>query len=298
MLQRMVALTLSLVPRVLGAQTDPGASLWRLAGQTLAQPAALVSGGAATFWNPAQVPDARAAVALEAISGAEQIGATGMLATARLRTGRLGGFALVAGRMQLEDIAPTSASPTPDAGSIPFFTHMLGASWGRRFGRTTVGVTAAVRETKLDVEHDSRATLDFGVDVPIGAVVRLAAATHALSSFDADAPDQDLFLGGEVVVWRGQPWTDAPTSALRVRYGAAGAHGFGWDQQLGAGFTLGEMASVDILASHEGGWAGGGWMPVAAVGIAMGAYRLQFAANGGAEGLGTALRVALEARFQ
>jgi hypothetical protein len=297
-LQRIAALALSLAPATLAAQTDPGAALWRLATQTLAQPPALVTAGTALFWNPAQALDARAAVALDAISGAEQTGASGVLGAARVRAGRLGSFALVAGRMQLDDIVPTSTSPVPDAGAIPFYTQLFGASWARRFGTTTVGATAAWRDTQLDDHGAVRATVDVGVDVPVGRALRLAAATHAVSSLAADAPDQDLFAGAELVVWRGQPWTGAPTAALRLRYGTALAHGFGADHQLGAGFALGDAATIDVLAAHEGGWAGGGWLPVAAVSVAAGPYRLQFAANGGAEGLGTAVRVGLEARFR
>ena len=59
--------------------------------------------------------------------------------------------------------------------------------------------------------------------------------------------------------------------------------------------AFGRIATVDLLASYEGGYAGGGWQPVAAVGVRVGEYRVTMAANPGPAGLGPAFRVAFDA---
>lgn len=284
------------LPR-LGAQGDPGASLWRVASQTLSVPPALAAGGAAVLWNPAQPTTAAATAAIEGIQGAQDIGATGFLATARARTGPLGSVAFVFGRMQIQDLVRTSVSPAPDPGPVAFYTQLIGANWARALGPAAVGVTAARHTTRLDDDHTRRWTLDVGASLPLGQRLRLAGATHFFTRVGADDPAQDLYAAVEVLAWSGRPWPDAPPAAARLRYGTAVAHGFAADHHVGGGFSFGTLLAVDVLATYEGGYAAGGWQPAAAVAVSVGKYRVEVAANPGAAGLGPAFRVGLEARF-
>jgi len=293
----LTAASLGLTLPRLVAQGDPGASLWRVASQTLAVPPALVSGGAGVLWNPAQPIAGTAAAAVDAIQGAQDVGATGFVASGRARTGPLGSLALVYGRMEIRDLVRTSTSPAPEAGALTFHTQLIGANWAREIGPAALGVTAARHSTRLDQVEAARWTVDVGAAVPPGQRLRLAGATHFFSRVAGDDPAQDVYAAIEVVAWSGQPWHDAPASSLRLRYGTAMAHGFGADHYLGGGFAFGALLAVDLLATYEGGYAAGGWQPTAAVAVSVGKYRVEAAANPGAAGLGPAFRVGLEARF-
>ena len=292
---RRLLLTLILAtPRLVAAQGDPGAVLWRVAGQTLAVPPALAQGTGGAFWNPAQPAPTRFAVALDGVQSATAVGATGVVAAARARLGRLGALGLLYGRMQINDLVRTSTSPIPDPGVIAYHTQVVAVTWARAVGRAVLGATGGHHSTALDDRHHGRWTLDLGATVPVGSRVRVAGATHFFSRLDGGDPAQDVYLGAEVVAWRGVPWEDAPEASLQLRYGAAVAHGFTADQHVGVGFALGQVVAVDLLASYEGGYAAGGWQPIAAVGVRVSDYRVTVAANPGAAGLGPAFRVGLD----
>ncbi|HXV91272.1 MAG TPA: hypothetical protein VD707_07875 [Gemmatimonadales bacterium] len=294
--RRFLALVLA-TPRLVTAQGDAGTALWRVAGQTLAVPPALAQGTAAVFWNPAQPAPARLAVALDGVQGATAIGATGVVAAARARLGPIGAVGVLYGQMQISDLVRTSTSPIPDPGVIAYHTRVVGVTWARAVGRATLGATAARHGTALDEDDQGRWTLDLGAAVPIGSRVRVAGATHFFSRLDAADPAQDVYLGVEVLAWRGVPWDGAPEASVQARYGTAVAHGFTADQHVGVGFALGHVVTVDLLASYEGGYAAGGWQPVAAIGFQVSDYRLAVAANPGAAGLGPAFRVGLDVSF-
>jgi hypothetical protein len=281
----------------LAAQQDPGAALWRVAGQTLARPPALANGGGAVFWNPAQPPGPRFALGFEGLQGAPEIGVTGVFGAARVKVGRVGSFALMYARMEMSDLVRTTTSPDPAPGTIAHYTHLVGANWARTFGTLTLGVTAARHQSRLDTRASARWTFDLGAAVPLGSRIHLGAATHFLERLRAGHPAQDIYGGVQVTLWRGRPWTDAPPSAVAARYGTAFAHGFGVDHYIGAGLAVGTLATVDVLAVYEGGYAAGGWQPVAGLAFAAGKYRVAVAANPGAAGLGPAFRVGLEALF-
>ena len=284
--------------RLLAAQEDAGTALWRVAGQTLALPPALVQGTAGAFWNPAQPHPARFSIALDGVQGATAIGATGVVAAARARLGRLGAVGVLYGRMQINDLVRTSTSPIPDPGVIAYHTQVVGVTWARSVGRATLGATGGHHSTALDATHQGRWTLDLGASLPVGSRVRVAGATHFFSRLDAADPAQDVYLGVEVLAWRGVPWDGAPETSVHARYGTAVAHGFTADQHVGVGFALGPLVTVDLLASYEGGYAAGGWQPIAAIGFRVSDYRVTVAANPGAAGLGPAFRVGLDVSFR
>lgn len=293
-LRTLLALLVA-TPRLSSAQgEDAGAALWRVAAQTLAMPPALAEGTAAALWNPAQPIATRFAVGLEVVQGATAVGATGVVGAARARLGRLGAVSVLFGRMQISDLVRTSTSPIPDPGMITYHTQVLGVTWSRAIARATLGVTGARHTTNLDERQHGRWTADVGASLPIGSWVRVAAATHFFSRLDTSDPAQDVYLGVELRAWRGVPWEGAPPTVVYGRWGTAVAHGFTADQHVGVGVALGGVATVDLVASYEGGYAAGGWQPVAAAGITVGGYRVTVAANPGAAGLGPAFRVGLD----
>lgn len=281
------------------AQEAAGAALWRVVGTTLPVPPALATGTAAAFWNPAQRGDsARTQLALEGIQTATAIGASGVLAAVRTRAGSLGYPGLLYGRVGLSDLTRTSDSPDPIGSAIPMFTSALGITWSRALGRSVVGATVAYHETRLDVAHAARWTLDVGAsrDLGAGGWVRLAVATHFVSSLSVKDPAQDLYAGIEARLWQGPLW--GGRAAVRGRYGLAFGHGFGADHQLGVGLDLGGVVGLDAGVVREGSYGSVGWRPVAGVGLTIGKYRITLARDAGVNDLGSAYRVGVNVRFQ
>lgn len=280
------------------AQAGTGAALWRVAGTTLPLPPALATGAAATLWNPAQRADTtRTTVALEAIQAPVTVGATGVLAALRVRVRRLGHVAVVYGRVGLTDIARTGTSPDPVGGVVPVFTQVAGVNWTRALeGRApTLGATLARHHTRLDAVDESRWTLDVGVAHEVVSGLRVAAATHFLTTISVDDPAQDLYAAIEGRVWRGPLW--GGRAAIVGRYGIAFGHGFPADHWVGAGFALGEAVAVDIAVAREGGYEANGWRPIGGVQVGVGRYRVTLARDAGVGALGSAYRVGVEARF-
>ncbi len=298
----VVALS-GLWPPSLPAQQSAGAELWRLAAATIPVPEALAVGGAAVFWNPAQRDDgARALLGIDAIQTPEAVGASGFLAALQVRLGKSGGgsgrVGLVYGRMQLGGLVRTSLSPEPDQGTIPFFTHSIGAVGALVRGSTTLGATLAYHETRLDQMDVAHWTLDAGLDRRINDAFRIAAATHFLSRTSSSDGTQDIYAGLECRVFRGALWTGGAMANIRARYGVAVAHGFGADHQFGAGIDFGDPIAFDLLVARDGGYAGATWRAVAGLRVSIGRYQVSFARDGGASDIGSAFRVGLETRLQ
>src|SRR5437773_1716465 len=157
-MQRILLLLVGFAPAALWGQQGAGAELWRVAATTLPLPPALSTSGAAAFWNPAQpaIPE-RASLAFEVIETAPTVGASGVIATVRVRVRPLGQVGLVYGRMGIGDLVRTSLSPDPDPGTIPYYTQTLGATWGTRRGR--YGIATA---------HGFSADYQFGAGFELG----------------------------------------------------------------------------------------------------------------------------------
>jgi len=296
-MQRISLLLAGFAPAALWGQQDAGTELWRVAATTLSLPPALGTGGAAAFWNPAQPAIAeRASLALEVIQTAPTVGASGVLASVRLRVRPLGQVGLVYGRMGIGDLVRTSLSPDPDPGTIPYYTQTLGATWGMALGGggTALGATLAYQDTRLDAAQSNRWTLDVGARRNFADVVTLAAATHFFSRFATGDAAQELYGGLEVRVWQGPLW--GSRAALRGRYGIATAHGFSTDHQFGAGFELGPQFGCDLVVEREGSYGQPGWRAVTGVRVGVGRYRVSFARDFGVNDVGAAYRVGLEGR--
>lgn len=305
-MQRIGWVVLWLVPAVAASQEPAGAALWRVAAATLPIPQALATGGTGGFWNPAQrVDSVRTLVGLEVIQTSPVVGASGFLAGGWTRVRSLGRLGLVLGRMELGDLVRTSLSPDPDLGTIPYYSQFVGATWsatpGGTTGRTTVGATFALHDTRLDLARSQRWTLDIGAARSVSAALGVAAATHFFSSLRTGDPAQDVYGGIECRLWRGRVWR-ASTAAVRARYGVTVAHGFDTDHQFGAGVSLGggggEVFGADLLLVREGSYSRAGWRPTAGVRVAIGQYRVSFARDAGVNDIGAAYRVGLEARLR
>src|SRR5438034_2625392 len=123
-MQRICGTVLTLLPGLLAAQQSAGAELWRLAATTLPIPPALATGGAAAFWNPAQpAGPEHGSVAFEAIETSPEVGAQGVLLTARARVTPIGGVGLVYGRMSIGDLVRTSLSPRSEEHTSELQSH-------------------------------------------------------------------------------------------------------------------------------------------------------------------------------
>lgn len=285
--------------RPIQAQEATGTTLWRVAAATIPTPAALALGPAAALWNPAQRSDsARIIVALEAIQTPAAVDATGIIATVRLPATRIGELGLVYGRVGLSDISQTVDSPDPTGAAVPVYTFAVGGTWSRRLAGTDVGATLAFHETRLDTQRSDRVTFDVGASRAFfGDVLRVAAATHFLSSLSVDDPSQDIYAGIEARVWQGA--ISGERALLRGRYGIAFAHGFRADHQLGVGFEFAKLFSFDFMVAQEGSYGDeSGLRPVAGARIVIGKYNLTLARDGGVNDIGAAYRVGIDARFK
>lgn len=302
-MQRIAVLLVGLTVVAGGAapatgQTAAGTALWRVAATTLAVPPALARGPGAVFWNPAQDGDSGSTqLALEAVQTPAAVGASGMLAAVRFPAGSVGEIGLLYGRVGLSDLARTIDSPDPSGSQIPVYTFALGGTWSRRFGVTSVGATLAFHETRLDAVHADRWTFDVGASHPIaGDRLRIAGATHFLSSLSTDDPTQDLYAGIEARLWQGPLWGDR--AVLRARYGLSFGHGFGADHQIGLGAEFAAAVALDLAVVREGSYTGAAaWRPVGAVRVSIGKYHVLLARDTGVNELGSAYRVGVDARF-
>src|SRR5438093_9228350 len=273
-MQRICGTLLTLLPGLLAAQQSAGTELWRLAATTLPIPPALATGGAAAFWNPAQpAGPEHGSVAFEAIETSPEVGAQGVLLTARARVTPIGGVGLVYGRMSIGDLVRTSLSPDPDPGGIPYYTQALGAHWGTVLAGTALGATLAYHDTRLDVAGSNRWTIDVGARRTLGDVVTLAATTPGFSRLATGDPTQDLYGGVELRVWHGPLW--GSRGAVRGRYGIAAAHGYSADHQFGAGFELGSLFASDLVVAREGSYGQASWRAVAGMRVAVGRDRVR-----------------------
>jgi hypothetical protein len=305
-MQRIGLLVVGLFCAVTGpvaGQQAAGSTLWRVAATTLPIPAALATGAAAAFWNPAQVPDStppKVQLAFEAIQTPSAVDASGMIATVRVAAGRIGQIGLLYGRVGLSDITETIDSPDPTGGTVPVYTFAFGATWARRIAGTNLGATIASHEVRLDTSRSDRWTLDIGASRNfVGDRLRIAFATHFFSSLKFNDPAHDLYAGVEARLWQGSFSDGHDHVVVRGRYGLAFGHGFPADHQFGVGAELAREVSLDLMVARESGYSSGAeWRPVGGLGLAIGKYRVTLARDTGVNDVGSAYRVGVEASFK
>ncbi|HJQ66300.1 MAG TPA: hypothetical protein VJ816_07985 [Gemmatimonadales bacterium] len=277
-----------------GAQSSAGAELWRLWAVTIPLPAALATGAASAYWNPAQTGPGQ--IGVDVVQTPQAVGATGVVAAVRMPAGRIGSIGLLYARMSLGDLVHTTDSPDPDGAPIPYYTQRAAVTWAADWGRSTVGVAASYHNARLDGATNDRWSIDFGVSHRIGTRLRLAAATRGLRRVGSD-PAQDVSGGVEFRFWRGALWRDMPGSAL-VRYGVVAGHPGGVDHQFGLGLVVGLPVTVDVVIAREASYGNAAWRGAAGLRVAVGRYRMSFARDAGISDLGSSYRVGLEARLR
>jgi hypothetical protein len=279
------------------AQAAAGAGLWRLPAATLATPPALAVGAAAAMWNPAQpLPSGAVTAGLELIETSAAVRVTGFVSAVHVSVRSFGALGLSYGRMDMSDLVRTLASPEPVGGPIPYHAAVLGASWTRTWGRTTVGTALRRIDTQLDADRQRRWTVDGGVQHRRGRL-RLGAATHFLTRAQSSAA-QDVDAGVALDLWEGEAWVGSRASRIALRYGVSFAHGAAADHLVGIGITLGDVVGIDALATREGGYNGAGWRPVAGLTLSVGRYRVTLAGNASVHGVGSAYRVGIETEWR
>jgi hypothetical protein len=290
-------LAVTVPARTLPGQAAAGSELWRLAAATVPLPAALASGAAASFWNPAQGMSGRGQIGLDLIQTPAAVGATGLIGAIRLPFAHVGTVGFVYARMGLGDLVRTTDSPDPDGTTIPFYTQSASATWARALGTTSLGAALTYHDTRFDGTRIDRWTLDLGVtESLLGNRLRVAAGTRGMRRLGND-PAQDVNVGFEFRAWRGTLW-GTTAGALVARYGIAFGHPGGTDHQLGAGLEVGTSLSFDAILAREASYGNAAWRSAAGVRIAVGRYRMSFARDGGVSDLGSTFRVGLEARLK
>ena len=295
-MQRIGWLAVALLPATLVAQQEAGTELWRLAATTIPAPPALARGAVAVLWNPAQPLPAHAAVAVDAIETPATIGASGVLAVARVRAAG-GALGFLYGRMELGDLVRTTVSPDPAGGAIPFYTETAGVTYAHGTGATIVGASALVHDTKIDGQRASRVTFDVGVARALGPVLRLAAATHFFSSLSTTHAAQEVYAGVELRLWHGPLW-GAQHARFDASYGLTFARGSSADHYLGGRLSFDDRLAAELVLVREQSYCCASLRGTAGIDLGIGRYRLRLARDTGAENLGSAFRVGIEARLQ
>ena len=294
-MQRFAAIALALVPGVLAGQDEAATQLWRVASATIPTPTALVSGGTAAWWNPAQF-DAGSLVALEFYQTPASVGASGFVSVLRLRLHPRHRVGLSYGRMNIDDLVRTTLSPVAVGNGVPYYSHVARLSWAGEVLSTTLGAALSYHQAGLDDVQSDRFTVDLGLRRSIGDRVVLAAATHFLGSLSSDAA-QDIYAALQVRLWRGELWNGSGRTDVHARYGIGFGHGYEVDHQIGAGLKIGDAFTADVLAVAEGGYGDTNWRPVAGVQLRLGRYRVLFSGDGGPFQIGVGYRVGLEVRL-
>ena len=295
-MQRIGWLVAALLPATLVAQQEAGTELWRLAATTIPAPPALVRGAIGILWNPAQPLPAHGVVAIDAIETPASIGASGVLAVARVRAAG-GALGFVYGRMELGDLVRTTVSPDPTGEGIPYYTQTAGVSYARGSGVTILGASALLHDTRIDGREAGRVTVDVGVTRMVGAVVRLAAATHFLSTVSTTSAAQELHAGAEVRVWHGPLW-GAQHARFDASYGLTFARGSSADHYLGGRLSFDDRLAAELVLVREKSYCCAVVRGTAGIDLGIGRYRLRLARDTGVQDLGSAFRVGLEARLQ
>ena len=283
------------LPPVLASQQSAGSELWRLAAVTVPLPSSLATGAAAAFWTPVQESD-HGQLGLDLLQTPAVVGATGLIGAVRVPVRHFGAVGVVYARMGLGDLVRTTDSPDPDGESIPFYTQSGGITWSNAYGRTGVGATVTYHDTRFDGTRAERWSVDFGVIQGIGDRARIAVATRGLTRL-ANDPSQDINVGAEYRLWRGNLWGTTP-GRLVGRYGIGFGHPGGVDHELGAGLDVGTPVTLDVVVSREASYGNAVWRGAAGLRVSVGRYRVSFARDGGVSDLGSTFRVGLEASLR
>jgi hypothetical protein len=276
------------------AQAPDWAELWRVAGVTLASPAALERGPAGVFWNPAAVRDAVGlAGGLEVVHTPEALNLSGVLGALTYRLGRVGSVGVTAGRVSVGDLVRTTSSPISEEGQIPVFAQFIGAAAGTSVGPLTVGTQLRFHDARLDALSADGVTLDLGFRLEPAGPFAFAAATHFASLGLERRPTTDYFAAAEFRVGTSHVW-GAPAVVI-ARYGLDIRATGPVEQGVSGGLAFGDRLRVDAGFQREVAYSFATWR--FALGLAFRAGRYVIAATRGAgiNDVGAAYRIGLSA---
>src|SRR5262245_36187801 len=122
MLGLVLLLNLLLAVPAVAEQAPPITDLWRVGATTLARPAALETGPAALFWNPA-APQNRAGLAagIQVVETPDVVGLSGLFAGVTREVRRNVMLGLLLSRIEIRDLVRTTSSPISQEGEIPVY---------------------------------------------------------------------------------------------------------------------------------------------------------------------------------
>jgi hypothetical protein len=278
------------------AQAPRSAALWDIPATTLARSAALETGAAAPFWNPAAIGLFESFTAgVQAIQTSETLGLSGVLAGVGQRLTPHLAIGLAFGRVQVADLVRTTDSPISDPGEIPVYEQMGGIIAGARMGPASVGVLIRGHDARFDVFRETGLSADAGARVePLRGLV-LGAATRFLPFKLESNPATRFSAGAEYRTPSRSVW-GAP-AALVARYGIGGRRGASLEHTAGAGIDLANRFRIDGSMTREGAFGDYGWRMAVAMGIRAGRYDILVARASGLAGVGANYRVGLEVDF-
>lgn len=287
-----------LMAGTLHAQAAIASDLWRVASGTLAVPAPVLDGGLAPLWTPAvqMSPEIRVRVGVESIHAPEQIGVTGSMVGATIRS-RAGTIAFGYGRIGFDDIERTETSPEA-VGGIPVYVSTLSVGIARGFGSRIVGgIAARYAGGRLDNLIEQRIGLDVGLIYRAHERLRVGAATRFLDPLLGHGEEGTSYQAGLEYASPPLAAWGAPVVVL-ARYGATVHHGEAAQHLVSAGLAFARSLALDFGAAHEAIGAESVWRSRGALTLGAGRYRVQVGRDGGAHGFGATYRFSLTAEFR
>ncbi|NIM51558.1 MAG: hypothetical protein GTN62_12165 [Gemmatimonadales bacterium] len=276
------------------AQAPPSADLWRVATASLTSPPALVTGAAATFWNPAGPLDqAHLSVGGQMVQTADILGLAGFLIGAQRTIGRSAQVNLLVGRVHIRDLVRTTSSPNSLEGSIPVYEFSVGVGGGFHSSTIEFGGLLRLHESRFDFLGEGGVTFDLGLRVRPFDRLRVAAATHFFPVDFSRDETTDYYIGAEYDV--GRRVSIAGTHARVVlRYGTTFHALGGVDHTVGAGMMWQEQFAVDAVLMGESALGKRMWRPALGLSLRFGRYTVVLARSNGLNDLGATYRIGLD----
>jgi hypothetical protein len=280
--------------RPAGAQAPEWAELWRVAGVTLASPAALERGPTGVFWNPAAVRDfGGLAGGFEVLHTPEVVNLSGVLATLTYRLGRPASVGVSAGRVSVGDLVRTTSSPISEEGEIPVFAQFLGLVAGTSAGPAALGAQVRFHDARLDARSEDGVTLDVGFRIEALGPFAVAAATHFATPSLEKRPTTDYFVAGEFRIGTSHVW-GAPAVVI-ARYGLDVRGTGALEQTLSGGLAFGDRLRVDAGFQREAAYDQSSWRFAVGLAFRAGRYLIAATRGSGINDVGATYRIGLSA---
>jgi len=279
----------------LASQAPPLTELWRVASSTLPVPAALASGPAAVFWNPAAPADhapSRAA-AIEILETPDVLALSGFVAAAHWRLTRHLIVGTTLGRMAISDLVRTTTSPVAVQGDILVHSQIVGVSVGWNGGPVAIGILARAHESRLDALRDGGLTTDAGIRWHPVSGVTLAASSRFLAPDLGRNESTELNVGLGTTVPIGMLWGSAADVQFSL---GAGWHGT-QRAEPGGGAALGlsDRLTIGWGLTHERAFGESAWRNALGLSFRTSHYAIIVARADGLNGLGATYRLGLAA---